>query len=273
MVIPESNEFSILMNKRPNLQQCADPQTKCNACPIRKMALFRGVPEEELGWTQAFRDAQYLLPAREALYREGDIAHSLYTLFEGWLFLFKILDNGKRQILRFVLPGDFFGFQVNGTGAGAGYTHGSQSLVESKLCAFPRTRLRSMMEKQPQLAIGLAEMGMHDMTLCQHHLIGTGRKKARESIAFLLLELFHRVRMQMPNGYDEDSGSIIFPLTQEDIGDVVGLTSVHVNRILKEMERGGLIRCQRKRLTVLDEEALMEIGQFDPGMIAPRELV
>ncbi len=77
----------------------------------------------------------------------------------------------------------------------------------------------------------------------------------------------------MQNGYDEATGSIIFPLTQEDIGDAVGLTSVHVNRILKEMEREGLIRCQKKHLSILDEEALMEIGQFDPGMIAPKELV
>jgi len=273
MAIPQTDEFSILMNKRPNLQQCADPQTKCIACPIRKMALFRGVPREELGWTQEFRDAQYQLPAKETLYREGDIAHSIYTLFDGWVILFKILDNGKRQILRFVLPGDFFGFQVNGTGAAAGYTHASQALIGSTLCVFPRTQLRSMMEKQPQLAIGLAEMGMHDMTLCQHHLIGTGRKTARESIAFLLLELFYRVRMQMQNGFDEAAGSIIFPLTQEDIGDAIGLTSVHVNRILKEMERGEMIRCQRKHLTILDEEALMEIGQFDLGMIAPKELV
>ena len=57
----------------------------------------------------------------------------------------------------------------------------------------------------------------------------------------------------MHNGYDEATKSIIFPLTQEDIGDAIGLTFVHVNRILKEMEREELIRCQRKRLTILEE--------------------
>ncbi len=261
------------MNKHPNLQQYADLQTKCNACPIRKMALFRGIPGEELSWTQEFRDSQYLLPARKILYREGDTAHTLYTLFDGWLILFKILENGKRQVLRFILPGDFFGFQVNGNDTSAGYTHGSLALVESTLCAFPRARLRSMMEKQPQLAIGLSEMVMHDMTLCQHHLIGSARKTAHERIAFLLLELFYRVRLQMQNGFDEATGSVIFPLTQEDIGDAVGLTSIHVNRVLNEMERKGLIHCQRKRLTIHDEAVLMEIGQFDPDMIAPRALI
>ncbi len=87
-----------------------------------------------------------------------------------------------------------------------------------------------MMEKQPQLAIGLSEMGMHDMVLCQHHLTGTARKSAHERIVFLLLELFYRVRLQMQNGFDEATSSVIFPLTQKDIGDAVGLTSIHVNR-------------------------------------------
>jgi len=140
------------MNKNPNLQQYDEPQIECKECPIRKMALFRGIPREELGWTQEFRDDQYLLPARKVLYREGDTAHTLYTLFDGWLILFKILYNGKRQVLRFILPGDFFGLQVNGIETSAGYTHGSQALVESRLCAFPRARLRSMMEKQPPSA-------------------------------------------------------------------------------------------------------------------------
>jgi hypothetical protein len=137
------------MNKN-NLLKCPDPQNKFKECPIRKMALYRDVPEDELGW----------------------------------LSLFKILYNGKRQILRFILPGDFFGFQVDGIGPAAGYMHGSQALMESTLCAFPVARFRSMMQKQPQLTTRLAEMEMHDMNLCQHHLICAGRKNAQESILF-----------------------------------------------------------------------------------------
>jgi CRP-like cAMP-binding protein len=68
-------------------------------------------------------------------------------------------------------------------------------------------------------------------------------------------------------------GWIVFPLTPEDIGDAIGLTSDHVNRILREMEGEGLIRYQKIRLSILDEEALMEIGKFDPGMILPKHLI
>jgi CRP/FNR family transcriptional regulator len=234
------------------------------------MALFRDVPEDELGWMQEFRESQYLLPSGEILFREGETAHTLYTLFDGWLILFKILDNGKRRILRFLLPGDFFGYQISGIGPSGVHMHGSQALMESTLCAFPVTRFRSMMEKQPHLTTRLAEMEMHDMNLCQNHLVDTARNSALQHIAFLLLELFHRARRQIQNGYDGKTNSIIFPLTPEDIGDAIGLTSNHVNRILGEMEREGLIVCQKKRLSILNEEVLMVIGDFDPGMILPK---
>lgn len=116
-------------------------------------------------------------------------------------------------------------------------------------------------------------MEMHDLNLCQNHLIGTVRKNAQERIAFLVLELFYRVRLQMENGYDEATNSIIFPLTQKEIGDAVGLTSVHVNRTLKDMVENGLIQYPGKRLTILNEDALMEIGEFDPGMILTKSLI
>ncbi len=261
------------MNEKPNLQRCPDPQTKCKECPIRTMTLFRDVSENDLVWMQEFRDTQYLLPDREILFQEGETAHTLYTLFDGWLILFKTLDNGKRRIMRFLLPGDFFGFQVDGIGPASGYMHSSQALMESTLCAFPVTRFRSMMQKQPQLTARLAEMEMHDMNLCQNHLIDAARNSARQHIAFLLLELFHRVRRQIRSGYDGKTNSIVFPLTREDIGDAIGLTSHHVNRILQEMEREGLILCQKKRLSILNEKAFMEIGQFEPGMILPKHLI
>jgi CRP-like cAMP-binding protein len=261
------------MKKKNNLLKYPDQQTKCKECPIRNMALFRDVPEDELGWMQEFRESQYLLPAGEILFQEGETAHTLYTLFDGWLILFKILDNGKRRILRFLLPGDFFGFQISGIGPSGVHMHGSQALMESTLCAFPVVRFRSMMEKQPRLTTRLAEMEMHDMNLCQNHLIDAASNNARQHIAFLLLEFFYRVRRQLQNGYDRKTNSIVFPLTQEDVGDAIGLTSDHVNRILREMERDGLIRCEIKRLTILNEEAFTEIGHFDPDMILPKLLI
>ena len=101
------------------------------------------------------------------------------------------------------------------------------------------------------------------MELCQHHLMGTGRQNARERIAFLLLELYYRSQMQT----DVDGEAVPFPICQEEIADAVGLTTVHVNRTLKEMRGEGLIECAARRLVINDEEKLAEIANFDKSVI------
>lgn len=237
------------------------------------MSLFQGLSPEEVHWAHESLESQYLLPKRSTLYQEGEKADTLYTLYDGWMILFKCLDNGKRQILRFVLPGDLFGFQVNAINGEARYTHGSHTLTESTLCAYPRSRFRSILNSNSVLAIRFAEMGMYQATLDHHHLVCTGQKNAKESVTFLILELLHRVRQQLTRAYDEASNSFFFPLYQEDIGDALGLTAVHVNRTLMTMKSEGLIQYQNKRLTILDEAALMEIGEFDPSTVYPQPVI
>ena len=83
----------------------------------------------------------------------------------------------------------------------------------------------------------MALMSAKYMELCQYHLMGTGRQSARERIAFLLLELYHRALGQQEQA---NSGHIHFPVCQEEIADAVGLTTVHVNRTLKELKADGM---------------------------------
>lgn len=238
--------------------------TECTQCPIREMALFRGVPLDRLDWTQKYRDQQFVIPQKTRLYSEGTKPDYVYTLFDGWMALYQSSKSGKRQILRFALPGDFLGFQASANGI---ISHSVSALSTSIVCGFPRSILREMFEDQPMLALSLARMESRDMSLCQHHQAFSSRKDAHESIAFLLLELYHRSRILISKDYDPKTNSIVFPLTQEDIGDAVGLTNVHVNRVLRQFNKCGLIQCQRKRLQILDEEKLSEIGEFDIDMI------
>ena len=86
-------------------------QTVCADCSIRRLALFHGVPEADLEWTQAFRSGQYKVKARREVYREAQPGEYLFTIYHGWFALYKTLNNGKRQILRIALPGDMIGFQ------------------------------------------------------------------------------------------------------------------------------------------------------------------
>lgn len=239
--------------------------TDCETCPIRDMALFQGVPVSRLDWTQEYRDEQLVVPPKATLYDAGSKPKYAYTLFNGWMAMYQTSRSGRRQILRFALPGDFLGFQANSKGI---ISHSVSAISESIVCAFPRDSLTDLFEKQPALALRLATMESRDMSLCQHHQAFSSSKDAHESIAFLLLELFHRTRLQMRHNYDPVTNSIVFPVTQEDIGDAVGLTSIHVNRVMRQFRKLGLIECNRKKLQIMGEEKLAEIGEFDKSIIS-----
>ncbi|MEN8174926.1 MAG: Crp/Fnr family transcriptional regulator [Pseudomonadota bacterium] len=243
--------------KKIGIEVLAPPRQECASCPVRHRALFSPLLDERLGWAEKYRANQALVPAKHSLFLEGETAGHAYTLFEGWVAVYKTLANGKRQITRFALPGDFLGFQSDMDGP---MSYAAVTITKCVLCAFPRTSMRTMFTEYPEVAAQMASINARYMELCQYHLMGTGRQSALERIAFLLLELFHRTRTQA--GFSDQGNGVPFPICQEEIADAVGLTTVHVNRILKEMRERGLVECASRRLRITDEPALSEIAGF-----------
>ncbi len=247
------------------------PYVACAECVIRKSALFRPVSEEHLSWTQGYRSAQMGLPAHAHLYQEGDTPEYCWTLYDGWVKLYKTLVTGKRQILRFAMAGDFLGFEPDLRGP---MGHAAQALTDCTLCAFPRSRLAELFRARPEVATQFAWMAARDMRLCQEHLTGLGKKPARERIAYLLLEIYHRQRhIGEATGRLVPGQRLAVPITQEDIADAVGLTPVHVSRTLSQMRAEGLIACAKGEMTIMDEAALREIAEFDPQLLQARPLL
>lgn len=240
------------------------PYTNCASCKVRKLALFQGVPHDQLSWTQRYREVQYAVAAKQQLYIENMRQHYAFTLYSGWVALYKTMNDGSRQILKFALPGDLLGFNFVRNGMS---THSAEAITNVELCAFPVDGITSMIKAQPEVAARLVEMNARDMAICQQHLVCAGKKDARMRLAYLLLETEHRVRRQSRVDYDEKSNSIFFPVTQEIIGDTLGLTSVHVNRMLKTLTSESLLKCRHRRLSILNRKRLSEIAQFDPEML------
>lgn len=240
------------------------PYTDCANCKVRKMALFQGVPYARLNWTQEYRDVQFSVKAKNQLYIENTSPEYAFTLYSGWVALYKTMDDGNRQILKFALPGDLLGFNLHKNGYA---THSAEAITNVVLCAFPVKSISSMIHEQPEIAMRLFDMNTRDMAICQQHLVCAGKKDARTRLAYLLLETEHRVRKQSKADYDGDSNSIFFPVTQEILGDSLGLTNVHINRMLKELKAEALIDCRRRRLSILNRKRLTKIAQFDPVML------
>jgi len=224
----------------------------CVDCPVRRLALFQPLNPDEVSIAEAFRTEFRRLKPGNAVFRQGEDIKEVYTLHEGWAYLYQNLVDGGRQILRLLLPGDFFGFQAD-MGDGV-RIHSAQALTAVALCVFPSTNILSMVRGHVDLGIRLIWMTAHDEAVAYEQLVSLGRRTARERVAYLLLDLFHRLRLRQRD--PEGIQAVDLPLTQELIADVCGLTQIHVNRTLKSLRKDKLLELRGGRLYVPDVELL-----------------
>ena len=203
---------------------------------------------------RALRSAQITYAAGEHLYREGDIPTRAYTLHQGWVILFKNLRNGSRQILRFALPGDFLCYKV---GKHKALDHSAIAVSDATLCAFPLDRFRNTISELPELSFAISSITETATQRCHSSLTTIASHPAEAKVAFLLLSLFIR-EMTLKIG----ETCIPFPITQEDIADALGLTSIHVNRVFQSLRKQGLIECKNRCLWVPDKTALAKVAKI-----------
>lgn len=227
----------------------------CRECAIRATALFGELEAKHLDKARALRSAQVIYEAGEYLYHEGDIPEKALTVYNGWIILFKATQNGDRQILRFALPGDFLCYKV---GKNKVIDHSAIAVSEATLCAFPIERFRETISELPDLAFAISSITERTTQRCHSVLTTIASYPAETKIAFLLLSLFIREVSLKPVNTD----CVPFPITQEDIADALGLTSIHVNRVMQSLRKNGLIVCKNRCLWVPDKEALAELAKI-----------
>ena len=199
--------------------------------------------------------------SRRQIYRHRDIIaqgrpyQSVFILCSGFAWRYKILPDGKRQLLSFGLPGDLIGFPasffenaVNATG----------SLTDVVVATVPFAAFYDLFAKFPRVAIALYWMAAREAAIYGERIIDIGRRSAYERLAHLILELLTRLRAA---GLAEER-SYVLPLTQELIADVLGLSGPHVSRMLRLMREEGLVRIDGHRLTVTDLESLTVLAGF-----------
>lgn len=238
------------------LEPCMQ-ETQCADCPVRKRALFQVVPADYIRDAQSRRTHQYRLPPRRHLYEEGEEASMAYTLYDGWVLLYRSLSNGGRQGLRIGLPGDFLGFMPQGEPK---VHHSAVAITEATLCGFRQPDLHDMIDTHVALSTHITRIQSRYMTSCQGAMLGLGRKTAEQRIAYLISELYFRLfNRRLLDAADQ---TMPFPLTQEMLGDMTGLTPVHTNRVMRKLREGRVLEQDRQSLTLLDLDQLMALGEF-----------
>jgi len=228
---------------------------KCKDCAIRKTALFGELETEHLDKARSLRSSQVTYNAGEHLYYEGDTPDKAFTVYEGWVTLFKNLENGDRQILRFALPGDFLCYK---TGRHKILDHSAIAVSDVTLCAFPIDRFRDTIAQLPELAMAISSITEMVTERCHTSLTSIASHPAETKVAYLLLSLYIR---ELALREKEMVDCIPFPITQEDIGDALGLTSIHVNRVFQSLRKKGLMECKNKCLWIRDQEALAQVAR------------
>jgi CRP-like cAMP-binding protein len=244
------------------LTEVRSSPTRCAECPIREQALFQVVAEDYLQDAESRRMAQYRLNSRAHLYQEGAPATAAYTLFSGWLMLYRNHSDGSRQGLRVALPGDFIGYAPLSEAA---YSHGALAITDVTVCGFRQADLHAMIDHHPDLARQITSIQAHYMQVCETNILGLGRKTAEQRIAYAVVELFHRLERR--DQLLGDGNEIPFPMTQEMLGELTGLTPVHTNRVLRKLRSEGVMISERQRIEILDLQKLTEIADYRPPLL------
>jgi CRP-like cAMP-binding protein len=186
----------------------------------------------------------------------GNHYESVYVNHAGWLFRYKILHTGSRQIIDFILPGQIFGLQAC---LFQKSLYSVATITEASLSMIPLEMIDDLFERTPRLGKALFWSAACEAAILAEHLIDAARRSAYERISHLLLELFVRLKAA---GIADDM-SFDMPLTQELIGDALGLTTVHVNRTIRSLREDKLIAIDGKIVRILDFEGLSLVSDFE----------
>ena len=185
----------------------------------------------------------------------------LFVLIDGAAIRYRVLHDGRRQILNIVLPGDVIGFPSCFFET-ALYT--VTALSDAQVSSIPFADLFSLFHDHPRLAATLFCAFSYETAMYAEHLIDVGRRTALERVAHFLLELL--VRLQAIGQADEHSYRM--PLTQELIGDALGLSVPHVNRTLRQLREDGLVSLDGQQVVIRDIEALAALADFEKNYLS-----
>ncbi|MBV9930185.1 MAG: Crp/Fnr family transcriptional regulator [Alphaproteobacteria bacterium] len=226
---------------------------------MAKLGTVARLSEDDRAAVEALCDDAQEVAARRSIIREGDRPDRVHAILEGWAIRYALLANGTRQITAFLVPGDFCDLHATVLGH---MDHSIATLTRARVAAIPRARIDEVMER-PSVARAFLWSTLVDEAVLRSWIVTVGRRDAEEAIGHLMCELYLRMRNV---GLTIDH-SYALPLTQEEIADALGLTPVHVNRVLQRMRREGLISLAGGALTIHDYRKLEHASGFDPNYL------
>ena len=197
---------------------------------------------------------------REDLIQEGEAPSNVHLVLDGFACRYKLLPNGRRQIMAFLIPGDFCDFHVAILGT---MDHGIATLTPCTMVNIPVETIENLSTHHPRISRAFWWCTLVDEAILREWLVNMGQRPANQQIAHVFCELL--VRLQAVNRATDNAYE--FPLTQEEFSDALGLSAVHINRNLQELRRMGLVILNGGKLTIPDVGRLKEFAGFNPNYL------
>ena len=222
----------------------------------RKLGAFVALSAAEITAIDKLHARKKQFPAGRDIVHQGQTNQSAYILASGWACSYKLLTGGTRQIVDFQIPGDFLGlrsvlFRTS--------DHNIEPVTQLEASEVLASDLLETFSNTPRLATAMLWAASRDEAMVVEHLVGIGRRDAKERTAHFLLELGARLKLVglgTTSGYD-------CPLSQYLLADALGLSAVHVNRVLRELREEGLVTFQHGHVEIHDLDALVLLADFD----------
>lgn len=235
---------------------CAErrQESVCATCGARAFSVCAGLLPEDLSRLDAMAE-RMSLAAGDVLARQDDPAISVFNITSGAVRIYRLLADGRRQIIGFLFAGDFLGLA-----AGERYAVSAEAMEETTLCRFRAAEYRTLARERSGLEAALLGRAMHELAAAQNQMTLLGRKTARERVASFLLEMLERDAVRLPADM-----AVRLPMTRSEIADYLGLTIETVSREMTKLRTAGVLHAlslheirieQHDRLRALADGAL-----------------
>ncbi len=226
----------------------------------KRLPTLTSLSDKDLATLAQAADRAVDVAALTDIIPEGAGTDSLHVVLEGWACRYKLLPDGRRLIPALVLPGDVadlggFLFRVVHSGV--------STLTRCRVATLPHARLRGIVDRSPTIRDALWRLTSVETSMSTQWTLCLGRMSAEERLAHLFCELYERLSAV---GHAE-GGRLPFPLTQEVLSDVIGVSVVHLSRTLNELRSAGLVSLEGRRLAIHDPARLASLGNFDRGYL------
>lgn len=229
---------------------------KCEACPLRGKELFHELSPDDVVKTQDFKSGELAVDPGTQILMEGSNSPQLYTTLHGMGLRYKILPDGRRQVINVVFPGDFIGLQA---GVMQEMSHSVVATTHMRLCVFDRSRFYEFFKANPSRAFDITWLAATQEHFLSEVLASVGQRDALNSMAWAILRIYLRGKA---TSLARD-GSMPLPYRQQDLADALGLSLVHTNKTLATLRKRQLVTWTNGTLHIHDEPGLAKLAQIE----------